>query len=395
MLACEEVWRRIEPATAPRGSERLARAAALGRVLARPLVAAADLPAADVSALDGFALAGAVAAGAVLPVAATAAAGAPPGRPLAPGSAVEIWTGALVPPGADRVVGVEQTAPAGAGRIRILEPPAPGHAIRRGGEVARAGAVLAAVGTPLTPATLALAASQGCAELEVHRAPRVAFLVTGDEVLPPESVPAPGQLRDSHSDFLLAAGRRLGLAFEALGHSPDHPGRLGARLRDALDGSDVVLTCGGVSMGGADHVRAVLEDLGCEIGLHGVAMQPGKPLLVARRAETLVFGLPGNPASVMVAFRVFVRPALERMLGRAAAFWSDAVEVALEGPIPAGRGRDRFLPARREGPRAARPLEARGSHDLLAFGLADLLVRARPGDPGRDAGATAEAIDFP
>jgi molybdopterin molybdotransferase len=394
MLACEEAWGRIEPATAPRGRERLARAAALGRVLAGPLVATADLPAADVSALDGFALAGPVAPGTVLPVVATAAAGAPPAAPLAAGSVVEIWTGALLPPGADRVIGVEQTARTGDGRIRILEPPPAGHAVRLGGEVARAGAELAAAGTPLTPATLALAASQGCADLEVYRAPRVAFLVTGDEVLAPDSVPAPGQLRDSHTDFLLAAGRRLGLAFEALGRSPDDPARLGARLAGALDGADVLLTCGGVSMGGADHLRAVLEGLGCEIALHGVAMQPGKPLLVARRGETLVFGLPGNPASVMVAYRVFVRPALERMLGRAAAFWSDAVEVRLAGPLPAGRGRDRFLPARRAGPGAARPLEARGSHDLLAFGLADLLVRARPGDPERQAGAGAEAIDF-
>jgi molybdopterin molybdotransferase len=394
MLSCEEAWRRIEPHTGPRGRELLARPEALGRVLARPLVATADLPAFDVSALDGFALAGEVEAGAVLTVAGTQAAGAPSGAALAPGTALGIWTGALVPAGADRVVAIEKTVPAGAGRIRVLEPPPPGHAIRRGGEVARRGAVLAAEGTPLAPATLALAASQGYAELEVFRAPRVAFLVTGDEVVPAERVPAPGELRDSHSDFLSAAGRRLGLAFEPLGRTPDDPAELGRRLAGALDDADVVLTCGGVSMGGADHLRAVIERLGCAIELHGVAMQPGKPLLFARRGETLVFGLPGNPASVMVAFRLFVRPALERLLGRTSSFWSDAIEVRLQAPLAAGLGRDRFVPARREGPSAARPLEARGSHDLAAFALADLLVRVRPGDSERGAGALAEAIDF-
>jgi molybdopterin molybdotransferase len=234
--------------------------------------------------------------------------------------------------------------------------------------------------------------------LTVLAAPRVAVLVTGDEVVPPEATPAPGRLRDSHSDFLLAAGRRLGLDLAPLGIAPDDPDRLTKRLEHALAEADVVLTCGGVSMGGADHVRASLERIGCELVLHGVAMQPGRPLLVARRGRSIVFGLPGNPASVMVAFRLFVRPALERQLGGSAGFWDDAAPVELAAELPAGRGRDRFLPARRERdgvhPLRARPLPVAGSHDQVAFARADLLLRIRPDDVARPAGARVEAVDW-
>jgi molybdopterin molybdotransferase len=394
MVSCEEAWRRIASGLAPLASERCPRAAALGRVLAAPVRATAALPAVDVSALDGFALAGSVAAGARLPVAGTIAAGAAPAAELTPGRALEIWTGAPLPAGADRVVAVEQVERLADGGIRVLTPPEAGNAIRRAGEVTRPGDELLAAGAVLGPAALSLAASQGLAALEVHGAPRFAFLVTGDEITPAERTPAPGQLRDSHSDFLAAAARGLGLEAQALGRCDDHPERLAERLAPALEGAHVVATCGGVSRGGADHVPAVLERLGCRIEFHGVAVQPGKPLLFARRGATLVFGLPGNPASVMVAFRLFLRPALERLLGREAAFWDDARTWTLAGPLLAGAGRDRFLPARAEPAGRARPLAARGSHDLAVFGRATLLARVRPGDAARSAGDPVEAIDF-
>jgi molybdopterin molybdotransferase len=281
--------------------------------------------------------------------------------------------------------------------VRLLRPAPAGNAVRRRGEIVAAGAPLLPAGTPLGPAALALLASQGIGEVEIFAAPRVALVPTGDEVVPPEAAPGPGQLRDSHTDYLLAAGRRMGFEFTPLGIAPDDASALAARIGAALDAHDVVLVCGGVSLGGRDATEPALRALGVAIEFEGVAIQPGKPLVFGHRDGKLLFGLPGNPASVMVAFRLFVRPALERLRGRAARFWAEARAAALAAPLPAGKGRDRFVPARRvagDGGEAAQPLGVRGSHDLVTFGAADLLLRIRAGEPPRTAGETVEAIDW-
>jgi molybdopterin molybdotransferase len=400
MLSPDAAWQRIARELEPLAAERLTRRAALGAVLAESLTVRAAIPASDVSAMDGFALAGAIAAGVELPVAGTIAAGDSPGASLPAGAALRIWTGAPVPRGADRVVPVEQVRESGDGAtVRVLEPPPAGAHIRRTGEVARSGEPLLGRGDRLGPAALALLASQGIGEVEVTRAPRVALLATGDEVVPPECEPGPGQLRDSHTDFLLAAGRRLDIPFEALGIARDDLEELTGTIGGALDRHDVVLVCGGVSMGGRDHSEAAFARLGATTLFAGVAIQPGKPLVCARRGESWLFGLPGNPASVMVAFRLFVRPALERLAGRAAAFWSDARPVELTAPLAGGKGRDRFVPARTRdrggsGLDRIEPLGVRGSHDLATFGAADRLVRIPAGAAPRGAGALAEAIDW-
>jgi molybdopterin molybdotransferase len=325
-------------------------------------------------------------------------AGDAPGARVAAGEAMQIWTGAPVPDGADRVIGIEETELVGAGaRVRIARAAAPGGAIRRRAEVVAAGAPLLPTGTPLGPAALSLLASQGLDELEIECPPRVAIVTTGDEVVAPDLVPGPGQLRDSHTDYLVAAGRRLGLDFAPLGIAPDDPRLIERWIGSALGEFDVVLACGGVSMGGRDHTESALRALGVEIEFDGVAIQPGKPLVFGHKGDRLLFGLPGNPASVMVAFRLFVRPALERMRGRDDAFWSDARAVALAAPLGAGKSRDRFVPARLESSEAgarARALGVRGSHDLVTFGVADLLLRVRAGDPARAAGETVEAVDW-
>lgn len=397
MISPESAWDRIAAAVPPLGVERIARRAALGRVLAAPLAATGDLPGHDVTALDGFALAGEVAPGAWLEVAGQLPAGAEPGARVAPGQALEIWTGAPVPAGADRIVAVESTERDAAGRVRVLEPPAAGHAIRRAGEIFRAGAEILPARTRLTPAALALVASQGVAEVEVHRLPRLAVLATGDEVVAPDQRPRPGGVRDSHTDYLLAAAAELGLPVEALGIARDDPRELARRIAAAFERADVVLTCGGVSMGGADYLPRVLAELGCSTLFHGVAVQPGKPLLAARRGTALAFGLPGNPASVMVAFRLFVRPALDRLAGGDSAFWSDARRQPLAAPMAAGKARDRFVPARSEGTGAearVRPLGVRGSHDLATFGVADRLIRVRAGAPAHAIGESVEVVDW-
>ena len=423
MISADEAWQRIACRTAPLGLERVARRAAAGRVLAAPLAATLDVPGADVSAMDGYAVAGEVVAGERRPVAATVAAGDPPGLALPPGHAIRIMTGAPVPLGADRVIPVEATtreppgeatptggaggaggAAAGAAgqeTVILRAPAAAGEHIRRRGEVQRAGQPLLAAGALLTPGALALLATHGYGELPVHRAPRVAVLATGDEVVPPDQLPGPGQLRDSHTDFLLAAGATLGLRFTPLGIAPDRAPELAALVGTGLASADVLLICGGVSMGEFDLVEGVLAGAGCQRHFDAVAVQPGKPLVFATHPGGLVFGLPGNPASVMVDFWLFVRPALARLAGREDAWWRPAVPATLAGPLPGTGARDRFLAAEvrwgaaPDGGPLARPLPPKGSHDLDSYARGTALVRVRPGSPPAAAGARCEILPLP
>lgn len=400
LISLAEAWQRLLPHVAPLPAEPVARRDALGRVLATPLLATADLPPADVSAMDGYAAAAPLAAGDRRPVAGAVAAGDAPGRVLPPGAALRVMTGAPVPLGADRVIPFELTAEAG-GEVDFREVPPPGAHVRRRGEVARAGEPLLAAGAALGPEALAVAASQGLAALPVHRPPRVAVLTTGDEVVPPESEPPPGHLRDSHTDFLLAAGRLLGLAFTPLGIAPDERDALAGRVAAGLADHDVLLVGGGVSAGDFDFVEEVLEAAGCRRLFDAVAIQPGKPLVAAVRAERpdsprrLVFGLPGNPASVMVTYRLVVRPALLRLLGHHAEPLGGLIAAELAAPSPGAGPRDRFLPARVElaaGRLRATPLSPHGSHDLPAQARGPALLHVPAHTPPRPEGASCQIL---
>jgi molybdopterin molybdotransferase len=392
----DEAWRRIAVRVAPLPEERVPRRRALGRVLARELLATVDTPASDVSAMDGYALGGELPAGVSRPVVATVAAGDPPGLELPAGTAARIMTGAPVPAGADRVLPVE-AAVGGGGSVELRPgepPPAAGQHIRRRGEVTCAGDVLMAAGAPLTPGALALAATHGHDDLPVHRIPAIAILTTGDEVVSAETLPGPGQLRDSHTDFLLAACATLGLVARPLGIAPDRRPELRALVERGLQ-SEVLLLCGGVSMGEFDLVEGVLGELGCSAHLTGVAIQPGQPLVFASHPGGWVFGLPGNPASVMVGFWLFVRPALRRLLGSPDAWWQGALAATLAGPLPAAARRDRFLAADvavQGGELLATPRLSKGSHDLSAYAGGSALVRVPAGAPARTAGERCEVL---
>lgn len=377
MIQPEQAWQRIADSIEPLTCERVPRLAATGRVLVEPLTATADIPGLDVSAMDGFAVRGELQPGQILAIMGTIAAGDAPGAILKAGTALRIMTGAAIPGGADRIIPVEQTEPTGDTEIRVLSGVPPDAHIRRRGEVLTQDSPLLAGSSPLTPGAIGLLATHGYGEVVVHRRPRVAFLATGDEVVPPEEAPQPGQLRDSHTDFLMAAGRTLGLSFQPLGIAPDQLEVLRAKIENGL-AADVLLIGGGVSMGEFDFVEDILADLGCQVLFDSVAMQPGKPLVVARHPGGLVFGLPGNPASVMVSFWLFVRPVLRQLQGIPDAFWSGALTGELAGPLPGAKGRDRFLSAsvRFESHRVlVTPQLARGSHDLAAFSRGSALVR--------------------
>jgi len=382
----------LEPRLKPLALESVPRRAALGRVLASAVAARDDVPAQDVSAMDGFALAGALPESA-LAIAATVAAGDPPGLSQPRGQAVRIMTGAPLPTGADRVVPVELTALDG-DRVTVRQDVPAGANIRRRGEIHRRGDRILKPGELLTPGGLALLAAHGQASIDAVRTPRVAILPTGDEVVGADSVPGPGQLRDSHTDFLVAACRTMGIAATALPVAPDRAHELRVAIEGALD-HDVVLVTGGVSMGAYDLVEGALSALGCEILCDGVAMQPGKPLVLAVQPRGLVFGLPGNPASSMVAFWLFVRPALRRLMGFEDGFWRGALRGRLGARLPAGKDRDRFLPAEarfRDGEILVTPILPRGSHDLGSFGRGTALARIRPGAPELPAGGSVEIL---
>jgi molybdopterin molybdotransferase len=393
MITPERAWELLEAHLQPLTSERVARREALGRVLAAAEVAQVDVPPCDVSAVDGYALRGERPEGEAWPVLGRVAAGDAPGFALPAGAAVRIMTGAPVPRAAERVVPVELTD-RGLEAVRLLRDEPRGANIRRGGEVVRAGQPMLEPGARLTPGALALLATHGRAELSIHRRPTVAVLATGDEVVPPEVEPGPGQLRDSNSEFLLAAGRTLGLDFEPLGIAPDREAELEALVRQGL-GRDVLLLCGGVSMGELDLVEGVLGRLGCRPLFDAVAVQPGKPLVSAVHPGGLVFGLPGNPASVAVSFWLFVRPALRRLSGLESGFWREALTGVLEAELPGAGPRDRFLPATVRfvgGEIRVRPAPPRGSHDLLAYGQGSGLVRIRAGAAPVPAGGACEIL---
>lgn len=395
MLTPEQAWEAIEATgLAALPAETLSRPDALFRVLAADLPATVDQPMADVSAMDGYALAGDAAAGAVLPVVGVAAAGRPADGRLLPGQAIKIMTGAVVPAGADRVVVVEATD-GGQHAVRLDAVPGAGENIRRQGEIVRRGEPLLRAGTLLTPGALSLAAGHGHGQVPVHRAPRVFMLTTGDEIVAPEEEPGPGQLRDSNTVFLAAAGRSLGLEFTHLGIARDDKHDLETRISRGLQG-DVLLLCGGVSKGDFDFVEDVLAELGCEQVFDAVAIQPGKPLVFARHPNGCrVLGLPGNPASVMTCFWLFARPLLRRLLGQRDHYWQGALNAEVVERVGGARGRDRFVPAivwAEEGRLRVRPRPPKGSHDVSTFAQGTALLRVPHSKPAIEAGETCQIL---
>lgn len=407
MLSPEDAWVVIAAEAETLEVEQVSRAGAIGRVLAGNLTATVDVPAHDVSAMDGFALGGDLEPGTTLPVEGIVAAGDPPGAELRPGAAMRIMTGAPAPAGADRVIPIEQTefdagggeATAGdsqAGTVRLVETvPANSH-IRRRAEVTAAGGPLLAKGELLTPGGAGVLATHGIHEAPVYRRPTVATLSTGDEVVPAEADPGPGQLRDSHRDFLSAALAQLGIEARSLGIARDEPADLQAKVERGLE-SDVLLISGGVSMGEYDFVEQVLGDsgLGCRFLFDAVAIQPGKPLVAARHERGWVFGLPGNPASAMVTYWLLVRPLLRRMTGADDGYWQGALQARLEGDLPGAKWRDRFLPCRlriEAGELQALPRPPLGSHDLVAYGAGSGLVRVPKFSSPAAAGDVCEVL---
>jgi molybdopterin molybdotransferase len=294
--------------------------AGLGRVLAEQLRAPFDVPPADNSAVDGYAVTDddIPAAGIRdLAVVADLPAGAIWEGALAPGQAIRIMTGAPLPAGAGTVFPQEIVERAG-DRVRLGALPR-GVNVRRRGEDVPSGAIVVEAGSVLRPQELGLAASLGFCQLTVHAQPRVALLSTGDEVAEPGTPRKPGQIYDANRFALRGSIEQCGGRVLDLGIVPDRRAELRARLREAADMADLVITSGGVSVGAYDLVKDVLSEIG-GIDFWQVAMQPGRPLAVGRLAGAHFFGLPGNPVASMLTFLLFARPCLYKLAGRRCLF---------------------------------------------------------------------------
>ncbi|MCG6865718.1 MAG: molybdopterin molybdenumtransferase MoeA [Thiogranum sp.] len=316
-LPVEEARRGIlQLLTAVECPQKVALRVALGRVLAQDVLSTADVPAHDNSAMDGYAVSARdlPASGTrALQVVGSAWAGKPFTATVQPGEAVRIMTGAVVPAGCDAVVMQEQAECDGE-QLRIGNGHRPGQNIRRAGEDLSKGQVALARGHRMQPADLGLLASLGISEVHVQRPLRVAFFSTGDEL---RSIGEPletGQIYDSNRYTLFGMLTRLGVDIIDMGVVRDKPEAIRDAFVRAAANADCVITSGGVSVGDADYVKQVLDEVG-EISFWKIAMKPGRPLAFGRIGAAGFFGLPGNPVAVMVTFYQFVQPALRHMAG--------------------------------------------------------------------------------
>ncbi len=394
LLRLEVALARMLAGVAPLPAEEIALEAAVGRVLAEPLAALVTMPPWANSAMDGFAVRSADVADATMerPVELTVigevSAGQPAQRSVAAGTAVRIFTGAMVPDGADTIVAVEDTdAPWGVAdlpaRVAVRRAAAAGEHVRAPGSDIRAGQPVARAGQVVRPVTLALLASSGYGTVRVHRRPRVTVISSGDELVAPGVPLQAGQIHDSNGPMLTALATAEGAAATRAASVADDLPSITRTLADAIATSDLVLTSGGVSMGARDVVRLALESVG-RLELWRVAVQPGKPLAFARATrgahDVLLFGLPGNPVSSFVTFQLFVRPVLRRLAGHADPEARERRRARLAQPIVKHDERRAFLRVTlapdpdRPGAWLAALAGGQGSHVLSALAVADALA---------------------
>ena len=315
-------------------------AKARGRVLAADVLASRTLPGFDNSAMDGYA-ARSSELPATLPLSGVSAAGAAHAGAVPERSTIRIYTGAVMPPELDTVV-IQENVIIDGDRI-ALPASAPGDNVRRAGEDFAIGDRVLSAGTRLTAWELGVLAALGISEISVSRAPRVAVIATGDELVEVGTSPAPGQLVASSTYALCALVEELGCTAVSLGIVRDEVAPL-AELLAGLE-YDAVITTGGVSVGDRDHVKAAFDAAGITLEVSKIAMKPGKPFSFGRRGELAIFGLPGNPVSTLVGFELFVRPALLAMQG-ASAIHRPRAPVQLPRGYKKPAGRAHYLRAR-------------------------------------------------
>jgi molybdopterin molybdotransferase len=383
LVSIDEAHRFILERAKPLEAERVPIERAAGRVLAEPAAATVDLPPFPSSAMDGYAVRAADTreAPVTLAVVGEAAAGRPAEGKLGAGEAVAISTGGVVPAGADAVVPVERVE-LDSGRVRLSEPVTPAANVRDRGGDARAGETVLEAGVMLGAGQVAALAAAGVSEVRCTKRPRVGILVTGSELRRPGEALGAGEIYESNALLLAAALGAAGAVPAELGVVGDDRDELERALERALLGFDMLVTSGGASVGPHDLVRAVQAGLRVEEVFWGVAIKPGKPVAFGVRRDHLVFNLPGNPVSVLVTFEVFVRPAVNALLGLPEPLPRYERGV-LAAPIRRNARRHEFVRARRrlEGDVwMLDPLPGQESHMVVRAARADALVSVEAGE---------------
>ncbi len=391
MISVEDARAHVLQSLVPTGAEIVALADAWGRVAAADISARLSHPPQDVSAMDGYAVR-ALDANARLVVGAS-----PAGHPwegvVGNGEAVRLFTGSIVPQGADAVVLQEDTDRTG-DDIVIREAIRPGQHIRRAGQDFRTGDVMVRAGCRLTPRQIGLAAAANHAWVSVYRKPVVAILATGDEiVLPGEPLP-PGGIVSSNAHALAALIRACGGVPQVLPIAADDRGAIAAAAASA-QGCDLLVTTGGASVGDHDLVAQALGEQGLELNFWKVAMRPGKPLMHGHLGRLPLLGLPGNPVSAYLCAVLFLKPAIERLSGLPGTAPA-TVAATLADPLPANDHRADHLRCRlstdSSGALIAHPAGRQDSAMMRVLADADAIILRAPHAPASDAGAIVQVL---
>src|SRR5215471_954973 len=393
MISVDEAVARITRSFSPLAAEMVGVAEAAGRVLAEDVVAQVDQPPAPMSAMDGYAVRAADAAvGAELIVIGEAPAGRPFGKSVSRGQAVRIFTGGVVPNGADVVVMQEDIAEIGGDKIRIKETPQIGENVRPRGLDFRASEVLFKRGHRISARDVALLASADMARVTVTRKPVVAIVATGDELSRPGESREPGGIIASSNYAIEAMVQSWGGVAVDLGIVRDRAEEF-ARLPEATKNTDLLITQGGASVGDHDLVQSALKPHGFVLDFWKIAMRPGKPLIFGRLNNTPLLGFPGNPVSAMVCAILFAQPAIAVMLGTE--YQPPIRRARLAAPLKANGKRQDYLRARLstvEGALTAEPFSQQDSSMQKVFAAADGLIIRPVHAPAANTGDTVDVF---
>lgn len=386
LISVEEAWADIATQIDPSPPRAKALRECAGLVLASPVTAQNDYPPFDKALMDGFAVrvADCTSVGASLRIVGLTLAGAAPDQPLESGTAMRINTGAPLPPGADAVIPIEKcTIASDDASVTFNASVDAGKNVERRAAIRKSGDAIIDAGTLLTPGRIAAIAAAGVGQIDVRHRPRVAVLLTGNEVVPAGSALKTGQIHDSNGPMLGALLAQLGASSCRVLHSPDDPERLARQFKEALN-EPVVIVVGGMSMGTHDLVHAAGESLGVKWRWHGVAMRPGRPVAYGRGQQGQhVFGLPGNPVSVFVCSWLFVKPVLDGLAGDSPMPPQVHHAILAVDLNPHSDPRPAFIPAiaksQPDGRMSIEPSKWQGSGDPFALAEANaLLIRREP-----------------